>query len=61
MEQTKILLVEDDATIATALSYALEQEGFSVVWVKNVKEASVYTGKSEISLYILDVLLPDGT
>lgn len=61
MDQTTILLVEDDTTIATALSYALEQEDFSVIWVENVKQASAYIGKKEISLYILDVLLPDGT
>lgn len=61
MEQKKILLVEDDETIASALSYALEQEGFAVVWKKRVDESMAYLGKSDISLYLLDVLLPDGT
>lgn len=61
MTETKILLVEDDTTIAAALSYALEQENFSTIWVENVKQAYSYIGAQEISLYILDVLLPDGT
>lgn len=61
MEQKKILLVEDDETIASALSYALEQEGFGVVWKKRVDESIDYLGKPDISLYLLDVLLPDGT
>lgn len=60
MEQKKILLVEDDETIAAALSYALVQEHFEVVWVKGVTESIPYIGKSDISLYLLDVLLPDG-
>lgn len=61
MEQKKILLVEDDETIASALSYALEQEDFVVVWKKRVDESMAYLGKPDISLYLLDVLLPDGT
>lgn len=61
MTETKILLVEDDTTIAAALSYALDQENFSTIWVENVKQAYSYIGAQEISLYILDVLLPDGT
>ncbi len=61
MTETKILLVEDDTTIAAALSYALEQENFSTICVENVKQAYSYIGAQEISLYILDVLLPDGT
>lgn len=60
-ERIGILFVEDDQTIASALSYALEQEGFSVFWAKDAREAFPYLGKPNIQLYLLDVLLPDGT
>lgn len=62
-EQKKIciLLVEDDETIASVLTYALEQEGFRIEWVKNAREAASRIGRTDISLYLLDVLLPDGT
>lgn len=55
----KILLVEDNATIAKALKYALEQEKYKVVQTENIKETQQYLNK-EIALIILDVSLPDG-
>ena len=35
----KILLVEDDATIASGIEYSLQQEGFVVSKAASVKEA----------------------
>ncbi len=61
MKQEKILLVEDDEEIAAALSYALSMENFDVVWAMGVKESIPYIGKTDVSLYLLDVRLPDGT
>ena len=55
----KILLVEDNETIAKALKYALEQEKYKVVQTENIKETQQYLNK-EIALIILDVSLPDG-
>ena len=55
----KILLVEDNETIAKALTYALEQEKYKVVRTENIRETLQYLNE-EIALIILDVSLPDG-
>ena len=55
----KILLVEDNETIAKALKYALEQEKYKVVQTENIKE-TLQCLNEEIALIILDVSLPDG-
>lgn len=55
----KILLVEDNETIAKALKYALEQEKYKVIRAENIKE-TLQCLNEEIDLIILDVSLPDG-
>lgn len=55
----KILLVEDDAAIASGIEYSLQQEGFVVRKASCVKEA--YTLLDDVDLYLLDLTLPDGT
>lgn len=55
----KILLVEDNETIAKALKYALEQENYKVTCTESVKE-TLQSLNEEIALIILDVSLPDG-
>lgn len=55
----KILLVEDNETIAKALTYALEQEKYKVIRTENIKE-TLQCLNEEIALIILDVSLPDG-
>ncbi|MCL2571776.1 MAG: response regulator transcription factor [Defluviitaleaceae bacterium] len=55
----RILLVEDDAIIASGLVYALEQAGYGVVHAKDIKSARDET--EVFDLAILDVGLPDGT
>lgn len=55
----QILLVEDNETIAKALSYTLEQQKYSVIHTTNVKETEKILAKG-IDLIILDVTLPDG-
>ncbi|MCL2019739.1 MAG: response regulator transcription factor [Oscillospiraceae bacterium] len=57
----KILLVEDDAIIASGLVYALEQEGYAVTHSKSVAEAADVILNGEFELAILDMQLPDGT
>lgn len=57
----KILIVEDDAMIASGLSYALEQEGFETVVAASVAEAKKAFAPGVFSLAILDLTLPDGT
>ncbi|MDR1070970.1 MAG: response regulator transcription factor [Gracilibacteraceae bacterium] len=57
----KILLVEDDAMIASGLVYALEQEGYAVTRGSRVHEARAAIISERFDLSILDMQLPDGT
>ncbi len=56
----KILLVEDDFALAMGTEYALQSEGYEVICAECLKKArQAYS--EEISLILLDVMLPDGT
>jgi len=55
----KILLVEDDAALRSALEELLLREGYEVTKASNVRSA-VETMNTEINLIMLDVGLPDG-
>ena len=57
----KILLVEDDAMIASGIKYALEMEGYEVTHVSNIKNALDTIKNINFDLAILDMQLPDGT
>jgi len=61
MDGKSILVVEDDAMIASGLVYALEQEGYSVTHCKSLCEARNVTTEGRFDLAILDMQLPDGT
>lgn len=56
-----LLIIEDDAIIATGLEYSLMQEGFQVTIRGTVKEAFEEIEKKSYGLYLLDLSLPDGT
>lgn len=56
-----ILLVEDDAMIASGLKYALEMEQYEVFHAENVKRAIDIIENEQLDLAILDMQLPDGT
>lgn len=58
---TKILLVEDDAVIASGIKYALEMEGYEAVHVTNKNDALGTIQNTTFDLAILDMQLPDGT
>src|SRR6185295_10073293 len=55
----KILVIEDERSIADAILYALETEGFSCQWVQTLQEARQAL-KEMPDLIVLDVGLPDG-
>lgn len=57
----RILLVEDDKTIASGLVYALEQEGYEVTHCASVADAGAAIENVSFDLAILDMQLPDGT
>ncbi|HBI55541.1 MAG TPA: DNA-binding response regulator, partial [Firmicutes bacterium] len=57
----KILLVEDDKTIALGLEYSLGQDGFAVTVCHDVRSALSALGIQNFDLIILDLGLPDGS
>lgn len=60
-QQFKILLIEDDPAVGRSLRTGLEQEGFSVTWVKQGSEGVNYARGHNPHLILLDVRLPDGS
>lgn len=59
----KILLVEDDRTIASGLEYSLKQEAYETVLCHNAASATevIQTQLYEIDLCLFDLSLPDGS
>ncbi len=55
-----ILMIEDDSTIAFAVKYALEQEGFNLDISQNLEKSRKILKSKEYDLILLDVMLPDG-
>lgn len=55
----KILLVEDDFALAMGTEYALQSEGYEVIFADTLQKAREYMDDS-FSLILLDVMLPDG-
>ena len=61
MQAQKILIVEDEQTIADTLIYALGSEGFAVRHLLLGREALPAHSKDAFDLILLDVGLPDTT
>lgn len=57
-EQMRILIVEDEAKVARALSYGLERELYDVVVASNGEEGFYRANSETFDLIILDVMLP---
>jgi two-component system, OmpR family, response regulator QseB len=55
-----ILLVEDDPELGSGVRIALVDQGFSVVWVRRLDEATHELEDSLTDLVLLDLGLPDG-
>lgn len=55
---SKILLVEDEETLAVGLEYNLTEEGYKVVWAQDGKKALDFFKTTEFDLIILDIMLP---
>ena len=56
----RILLLEDDISLISGLSFALKKQGFEIENARTIKEAGEYWRKGRYNLLILDVSLPDG-
>ncbi len=59
-QQIKILVVEDDKTIASGLEYSLTQEPYLVEIAYTLAEAMDKIKRTKFDLYLLDLTLPDG-
>lgn len=59
----KILLVEDDKTIASGIEYSLQQESFSTVLCYDVETAKeiIVEQIDQLGLCLFDISLPDGS
>lgn len=56
--QTKILIVEDEEILLTALSEELKQEGFQVIGAKDGIEGVEKTRSEKPNLVLLDLVMP---
>lgn len=57
----KLLVVEDDGSIAMGIEYALQQEGYEVVLKDTVAKGKEALVSDQIDLCLLDLGLPDGS
>lgn len=55
---SRILLVEDEETLAVGLEYNLTEESYIVKWAKNGREAVEFYESEKFDLVILDIMLP---
>ena len=56
----KVLLVEDNLSIAKGLIYAFKQNEYEVNHAQNIKEAENMLKAEKYNIIILDIMLPDG-
>lgn len=58
---SKILLLEDDLSLITGLSFAFKKQGFELDVARTRKEADTLWLEGKYDLLVLDVSLPDGS
>ena len=56
-----LLLIEDDLDLGRALSQALRSEGFSIEWLRRLRDAQHALDDARADCVLLDVNLPDGS
>lgn len=59
MNKYRLLLVEDDTSLGYLLTEYFKIKNFSVLWVKNGKDALSILSKQSFDLCILDVMMPE--
>jgi DNA-binding response OmpR family regulator len=57
-KKTKVLIVEDEEILLTALSEELRQEGFEVIGAKDGMEGVEKTASEKPDLVLLDLVMP---
>ncbi|MGJ8670921.1 MAG: two-component system response regulator CreB [Oceanococcus sp.] len=60
MPQSRILIIEDESSIADNIVYALTSEGFAAHWCATAGEGLAAAQEDEYDLVVLDIGLPDG-
>ena len=56
----KILIIEDDESLAQGIAMILKEEGYETLVASSLKEGKKYIEEESIQLLILDINLPDG-
>ena len=59
MEQTKILIVDDEPNIVLSLDYLVRKKGFVPFIARNGAEALSIAEKECPNLIVLDIMMPD--
>ena len=57
-DSSTILLVDDEDSIQTLLTYPLERDGYRVVQARDGEEALRRFGEEDVDLVVLDIMLP---
>ncbi len=57
-KDSKILLVEDEESLAAGLEYNLTEEGYLVKWAKDGRDAVKFLDGEKFDLIVLDIMLP---
>ena len=57
----QIFFVEDDLSLITGLSFAMQKQGYQVTTARTSLEAKALWREDTYDLVILDVSLPDGS
>lgn len=61
MKSSRILIIEDESSLRTALFRILDRKGYNVITANRIEEAKiVIQGDSPIDLALIDLNLPDG-
>lgn len=61
MTNQRILIVDDEASLRTALFRALDRKGYQVVTAATIKEAETFsTAEKPVDVALVDLRLPDG-
>lgn len=58
---SKILLVEDDFSLATGIKFSLEEKGYEVIAADTIKKGKELIQLNNFDLILLDINLPDGS
>src|SRR5688572_9694667 len=61
MKTSRILIVEDESSLRTALFRMLDRKGYNVITANRIEEAKVVIqGDASVDLALIDLNLPDG-